>query len=151
RVLQRVGVVAGDVAELGRPQGGVQRAGQQLVDLLGALGGVLVGQEGAHLLGGGQAAGGVDADAAEELGGGGQLRGGDVEPAQLGEDLAVDVVDLRRPGVLEAGRRGHGHHHAHGQDVAAVGDDDRGVAGPAGADRALVGDGGDGLVVGAEV
>src|SRR5206468_2462677 len=44
-----------------------------------------------------------------------------------------------------------GHQHAHGQDVAAVGDDHRGVAGPGGVELAAGADLDDGVVVAAEV
>src|SRR5207237_326681 len=68
RLLQAVGVVAGYVAELGRPQRRMHRVLEQLVDLLLALVLRRVFEELAHLFGRRQGADGVDGDAAEELG-----------------------------------------------------------------------------------
>ena len=50
RILQEVGVVAGDVAELGGPQGGVPRMGEEFVDLARPLVGPGVGEELPNLL-----------------------------------------------------------------------------------------------------
>ncbi len=100
----------------------------------------------------GRRADGVDGDAAEEFGVARQVRRHHVQPAELGEHFAIDVVDLRHVRILEPGRQLAGHQDADGQDVAAVGDD-RSPCRPACAsldlaERAHLGDG---VVVGAEV
>ena len=109
--------VAGDVAELRRPPGGVGRACQQLVDLLRALVGRGVGQERLDLLGRRQRAGHVEADAAEELGVGAELRRDDAELAELGDD---QLVDLRRRGHVGIVR----------PDLVGDGEQDRATATP---------------------
>ena len=98
-----------------------------------------------------QRADGVDGDAAQEFGVAGQVGRHDVEALELGEDLAVDVVDLGHVRVAEAGRGFHRHQDAHRQHVAAIGDDDGRVAGPQRLELAQRVDLGDGVVVGAEV
>jgi len=149
RLLQAVGVVAGDVAELRRPQRRVHRMGQQRVDQLLALVAARIVKEGAHLLGRGKRADRVQIDAAEELRVARQVRRDHVQPLQPPEHQAVDVVGLGDLRVGEARLRLVGDEDANGHDVAAVGDDEGGVAGAVRLDPAQVRDLGDGVVVGA--
>ena len=124
---------------------------QQLIDLAGPLVGPGVGQEGPVLFGGRQRADGVDGHPPQELAVAGQVRGDHVEPAELGEHLAVDEVDLGGAGVLEPRRQFGGDQHAHRQHIAPIGDDDGCIARLAGLDPAQRGDLDHGIVIGAEV
>src|SRR5438876_300779 len=72
----------------------------------------------------------VDRDPAQKLSVAAQVGRYDVEAAKFGEDFPVDIVDLGQLRIMEPGGRGHGHQDADRQHVAAIGYDDRSVAGP---------------------
>ena len=143
-------VVAGEVAELGGPPGGVAGRREQLVDLLGALVGRLVGQELRRFVGRRQRAGQVEADAAQELGVGAALRGDDAQLAELVDDQLVDLRRRRDAGILLADLVGDRADGRNRHDAVVVEGHDVRVARVAGGDHAVLVDRGDRLVVGGE-
>ena len=125
--------------------------GEQLVDLLLAFVGALVGEERLHFFGRRQRTDGVERHPAEEFAVAGQLRGHHVEAAEFSEHVTIDVVDFGHLGINQPRLRIDGNEDADGEDGPAIADDDGRVAGPSRLDDAEVGDFGDGVVIGAVV
>ena len=95
RVLHRICIVAGDVAELRRPYGSMHWMSQKFFNLAGTFVGPAIRHERADLFGGRQGADRIDGDAAQELVIVGTGRWRHVETLQLGEHVSIDEIGFR--------------------------------------------------------
>ena len=148
RLFEGLGVVPGNVRQLGRPDGRVPRAGEEFVDLLRQLVARLVGEETADLGRRRQGPGHVDRDSAEELFVRGRAGRRHAEHLELGVDFPVDEVHRR--GISDFSRPLIGDEDAGRGDPAAVQDGQPGVARPHRRHLAEVADAGNAVVLDAE-